>query len=80
MAIPAGYDPAIFCVTGRYVSQLHYGTVMRFPGYPCIATLPQRDTIPFFSLSHPWNLTTDRQDFSRGSCVKLVRNGRGSVI
>ena len=27
MAIPAGYDPAIYAVTGHYVSQLHYGTI-----------------------------------------------------
>ena len=28
MAAPAGYDPAIFCVTDRYVSQLHYGVII----------------------------------------------------
>ena len=28
MAVPTGFGPAIFCVTGRRVNQLHHGTIM----------------------------------------------------
>ena len=28
MAVPTGLEPAIFCVTGRRVNQLHHGTIM----------------------------------------------------
>ena len=29
MAVPTGLEPAIFCVTGRRVNQLHHGTIIK---------------------------------------------------
>ena len=32
MAVPTGLEPAIFCVTGRRVNQLHHGTMVAGKG------------------------------------------------
>ena len=31
MAVPTGFEPAISCVTGRHVRQLHHGTILVTP-------------------------------------------------